>query len=384
MKINLKKPKYIIPLLAMPFLCLFFYVYSGSVSNKNQLPENKAGLNEEVGGISEQVKARELTDKLDAYRQSYKEADGLSAINAIEEEQARLSPEKKVIEDAVNHSSSVKSTKMVRQYQPGNPRISEEDKAMALAISNIGRQQDAQKSSSNVLSSPSSAEPMDIFRQQMAYMDSVSKASDPERQAGIKAEENRKKLDAAKLLAKSKLLPVKKAVSAADGFNTVMAENNEDPIMAMIAENEKGYLGSRIKVRLLETITAGQLKLAAGSMLYAEITGFSQQRVKLSISSILSGNKALPVRLEVYDLDGIEGLYVPSSSFREFSKDLGSSSVQGINIQGNSTSGQEFLMSSLDKIFRSGASAISGVIKKNKATIKYNTCIYLIDKRDNP
>ena len=72
------------------------------------------------------------------------------------------------------------------------------------------------------------------------------------------------------------------------------------------------------------------------------------------------------------------GLYVPSSSFREFTKDLGSNTVQGVNIDGNAN-GSQFLMSSVDKIFQSTSSAIADLIRKNKAKLKYNSYIYLID-----
>jgi hypothetical protein len=70
------------------------------------------------------------------------------------------------------------------------------------------------------------------------------------------------------------------------------------------------------------------------------------------------------------------GLYVPSSAFRDFTKDLGSNSVQGVSIDGNSTS---FIMSTVDKMFQSTSSAIADIIRKNKAKMKYNSFIYLID-----
>ena len=117
-----------------------------------------------------------------------------------------------------------------------------------------------------------------------------------------------------------------------------------------------------------------------GTYLYGEISGFSEQRVNIGIRYILSGDKILPVKLEIYDMDGLPGLYVPASVFREFSKDLGVTMAQG---QMLSSSGQEsFSQSALDKIFTSSTNALANMIRKNKAKIKYDTFIYLIDPQE--
>ena len=44
------------------------------------------------------------------------------------------------------------------------------------------------------------------------------------------------------------------------------------------------------------------------------------ERVKATITSILVGDKFINVKLSVFDNDGMEGFYVPESSFREFVK----------------------------------------------------------------
>ena len=209
----------------------------------------------------------------------------------------------------------------------------------------------------------------------MAYLDSINKQNDP----AYKAEKLKKQL--AEKAAQAKASEVKFTVVKADApsgdFNTVKPSSEDKFIMATIDENVTGYAGSRLRLRLLEDIKAGNNLIKKGTYLYALISGFSEQRVKLTITSILSDGKILPVKLEIYDLDGMPGLYVPSSAFRDFTKDLGSNTVQGISIDGTSTS---FLMSTMDKMFQSTSSAIADLIRKNKAKMKYNSYIYLIDK----
>jgi len=153
----------------------------------------------------------------------------------------------------------------------------------------------------------------------------------------------------------------------------------EEFITAIIDENVTGYAGSRIRLRLLEDIRVGNTAVKKGTYLFALITGFGDQRVSLTVESIFLEGKILPVKLELYDTDGLPGLYVPESAFREFTKDLGGNSMQGVNLQGNSANASQFLMSSFDKVFQSTSAAIANLIRKNKAKIKYNSYIYLID-----
>lgn len=117
--------------------------------------------------------------------------------------------------------------------------------------------------------------------------------------------------------------------------------------------------------------------------MYAIITGFNEQRVKLNIVSVMYQNEILPIKLSVYDIDGLEGLYVPSSEFREFTKGLGDATVQGMSTAqvGDGESQSQFFTSMATRLFTSTSSAISKIIKQNKAKFKYNSFIYLVDDK---
>jgi len=364
MKINLKQPKYILPLLALPFLVLFFYVYQSSAGSKQPRVIQQAGINGTVGEVSEDIKKKELADKLDAYRNTYKEADGYTAVSAVPIEKAanpalpdNYSGREKKMLDSINNAMKQKyvasPTPVFKPFRQKKP----EEEAMPLK----------------------EKDPMEVFKQQMAFMDSLNKASDPT------VKEERKKKDAiAKAEAKKaneKVLAVHKPNEYTADFNTVRPENKEAFISAVIDENLTGYGGSRVRLRLLEDIIAGNVTVKAGTYLYALINGFSEQRVTLQVKSILYENKILPVKLELYDLDGLPGLYVPESAFRDFTKDLGTNTIQGVTIDesGSGSAASQLLMSTASKMFVSTSSAIAGIIRKDKAKLKYNTRIYLID-----
>jgi len=390
MKINLKQPKYVVPLIVLPFLCLFFYVYQSS-AGRNQTVVAQDGMNSNVGDISDQVRQRGITDKLDAYRDRYKESEGLTAINNIDGDEAAAvvvkAGNQKPVLDSIDKVLKRRGTEAdsfgagkssnFRPDHRSRAQLSAEDRAMADALSALAERgiPIRQPVTEKVVNEPD-RDPMVVFKKQMSYMDSMGKANDPEYQAELKRKEKLKPKSAVTF---EHVQPVTRALAAENGFNTVMAEKGKSPILALIDENVTGYSGSRIRIRILEDLFVGSLPLKKGTFLYAEISGFSQQRVKLSITSIAREDKIIPVRLEVYDLDGLEGLYVPSSNFREFSRNLGTESIQGFSAQGGAKDQQEFLMSAVDRIFTSTSSAISGLIRKNKAKIKYNSRIYLID-----
>jgi hypothetical protein len=97
-------------------------------------------------------------------------------------------------------------------------------------------------------------------------------------------------------------------------------------------------LGSRIGSDYWKTFCREQ-KISKGSILYGQISGFSMQRVNHYIIRIYKG-EIYPVNLSIYDVDGMKGLYVPQSVFRDMIREMGSNSVQGTQMD---MGGQGFL-----------------------------------------
>lgn len=314
MNINFKQPKYIVPLILLPFLCLFFFVYhSGSAAKKGE-EKKQNGLNGTVGQISGDVQKKQLEDKLDAYRNTYKEGDGSTAVNPLPSEKSSnpaytsaYSEKEKRMLDSINQTMKSKYGQIAKAPDGRNNRMaSNNDEAMVKALNGL-RNRRSEISGPGTI--PREKDPMETFRQQMAYLDSMNKASDPQ----VKAErqKNEALAKAAAQKADEPKLTVKLADATVPEFNTVRPEQHFNFIKVVIDENLTGYAGSRIRLRLLDDIQAGNFLIKKGTYLFALITGFSGQRVELSVKSILYKNKILPVKLIVYDLDGLAGLYVP-------------------------------------------------------------------------
>ncbi|WDF55890.1 conjugative transposon protein TraM [Mucilaginibacter sp. KACC 22063] len=380
MKINFKQPRYILPLIFLPFLCLFFYVYHGKAKDKGPVKQI-AAIQSDVGNVSAHVRKTALSDKLDAFRNTYKESDGLTAVTPVTTDQlattklsGNYADRQRAQMDSIDRAMKARfSSGMI--VPPASKGASTQDRQVTAALNALAAQRKARAAAGSPTNHViADKDPMTVFKQQMAYVDSMQKANDPAQ----KAERQQQQAKAKALANQPTALEVRKAQATGTDFNTIKPEAHSELISAMIDEELTAYAGSRIRLRLLEDIWAGKNLIPKGTLLYGLVNGFTQQRVTFVISSVLSGGQILPVKLSVYDQDGILGLYVPASAFRDFTKDLSGNTMQGVSIESGSA-GNQLLMSSMDKVFQSTSSAIAGAIRKNKAKIKYGTYVYLLD-----
>jgi len=394
-KINLKGPRYILPLICLPFILILFGLYASSSSTaKNQRDTSQSPLKSEIAEVSSEVQSQKLQDKLQAFQDKYTKGDGYSAVENVADEdplKAASGPvysetEKRML-DSIELSIRSRYSRGKNSF-PEKPGISRgnfssanefsrsplaQDRALSAALAAMQTQRKPLTTQE-----PPSKDPMEIFRAQMAIIDSMGKANQPgEQRVGRKGqglEELPATLDIPNAIRVSKNSPEK-----ADNFNTITAPVEQGVnIPAVIDEQVTGFSGSRIRMRLLCDIWAGKFLIKKGSYLYGLISSFAAQRVQVTVSSALIAGEILPIHLEVYDRDGLRGIYVPSSVFREFTKELAGSSIQEASIDGSGEKNKQ-LLSLLGRVFQSSSGAASRLIRQNKARINYASIIYLID-----
>lgn len=180
---------------------------------------------------------------------------------------------------------------------------------------------------------------------------------------------------------------VAKARKPSSAYFNTLAENEPEPrlIKAIIDENIKAVDGSRVRLRLLDDVEINGVTLEKGSYMYATMSGFGQQRVKGNVKSLMVDDELVKVNLTLYDTDGLEGLYVPQSSFRETGKDIASgamSSQMSINNGSYGNTFRQWGMQAIQNAYQQTSNAISKAIRKNKASLKYGTFVYLVNSRD--
>ena len=199
-----------------------------------------------------------------------------------------------------------------------------------------------------------------------------------------KVEINEKKVSALEDESKASDV-VKRTKTSSEYFNT-LSENEPEPhlIKAIIDENIKAVDGSRVRLRLLDDVEINDIVVHKGSYIYAIMSGFGSQRVKGSVNSLLVDDELMKVNLSIYDTDGLEGLYVPGSQFRETSKDVASSAMIG-NVSMNNNTGNSFSqwgMQAVQNAYTRTSNAISKAVKKNSVKLKYGSFVYLVNGRE--
>ena len=179
---------------------------------------------------------------------------------------------------------------------------------------------------------------------------------------------------------------VKTLKETSDYFNSIITNEPEHKLIkAIVDEDVKAVDGSRVRLRLLDDIDIGKRTIPKGSYLFCIMSGFSQQRIKGTVKSVLVNDELVKVNLSIYDNDGMEGLYVPRSSFRETTQDVASGAMsQSMSINdGSATSSMgRWGMQALQNAYQKTANAISKGIRKNKVNIKYGTQVYLINSKE--
>ena len=386
-KINFKDKKYVLPLLALPFLLLFIYVgaqFTKEDTKKDQPKELSTSFGETRDSIM---------TKNDAYDAFFKNGDNRSMLEGLDKEhdslmsyQDQISIDQKRRIDSLKAVSSRQNQIPVKGKPSSyyNPKNEDKDYNRSADIIRMLNDKSYGKPENEYASeSPKEKtqnvqpDPVKYLKEQMLVMDSLEKSRDPEYQSKLLAEQklkaNKEKIDE---FLNSTFNVSKSGINS--GFNAFYRETENSFIKAVIDEDNKGFLGSRIRFRLLEDIFVGQRKIEKGSILYGQISGFAMQRVDLTIVSVFTRGEILPVHLSIYDLDGMKGLYVPQSVFREMIREMGSNSVQGTQMD---MGGSGFFTSIGSKLFTSTSKSIANLIKTNKAKLKYNSYVFLIDEK---
>ena len=389
-KINWKQPKYMIPLIIyFPLLFVGYFVIDLFHTEKAEIPDGLATTEYLNPDLPEaKMKGDGIGNKYESMLKSYGKIDDYSALGNIErnEEDTHEEYESKYTDEEreqLEAQEAAKLAEMQRQLQEsaqkgqeiaqgGSP--SEEDR---IARSKQ-REQEAMDELNRAIAQAR-------LQAQQSMMPAATDTADAGQREGKVEASDKKKTDDDE----EPQEVVKKVKITSDYFNTLCDNDKETSLIkAIIDENIKAVDGSRVRLRLLDDIEINDVVVPKGSYLYATMSGFGSQRVKGNVQSIMVDDDIIKVSLALYDTDGLEGLYVPSSQFRETTKDVGSGALRNTSSLTNSstTSGNSLATwgaQTITNAVQKTSNAISKAIKKNNAKLKYGTFVYLINSRSN-
>lgn len=95
--------------------------------------------------------------------------------------------------------------------------------------------------------------------------------------------------------------------------------NDITTISSVIHQDQLLQDGSVVKLRLLQDVYINGAKIPANNFLYGECT-LGDQRLYIHFNSIAFNKAIYPVQLTAFDIDGIEGIYIPGAIGRETAK----------------------------------------------------------------
>jgi conjugative transposon TraM protein len=104
-------------------------------------------------------------------------------------------------------------------------------------------------------------------------------------------------------------------------------EVEDNAIEAIIPESIILVNGAVLKLRLVTEIFINGVFIPKNNIV-SGIVALDNERLQVEINSIRYNNSLLPVKLEVYDFDGIAGIYIPGTISRDVAKQSADNSLQ--------------------------------------------------------
>lgn len=380
-KINFRQPKYMLPaILYFPLLGASYFIFDLFNAEKAEVTDKTMQtteyLNPELPGAK--TKGDGIGGKYENMTKAWGKIEDYTAVDNIERdspEEDKEQYESKYTENDIAMLDEQEKNKAKAEAADAQARekeaMAELEKALAEArlkgqasVGGTGNDGDNEADGANRAEKTLTNSQTEVSGKITADPNAVKKPSDEEKPSEV----------------------VKKVKTTSDYFNT-LAQNEQEPklIKAIIDENVKATDGSRVRLRLLDDVEINEHAVKRGSYLYATMSGFSSQRVKGNINSIMVDDELVKVNLSLYDTDGLEGLYVPSSQFRETSKDVASSAVSGnmnMSTSGTGSSFSQWGMQAVQNAYQKTSNAIGKAIKKNKVKLKYGTFVYIINSKE--
>lgn len=113
----------------------------------------------------------------------------------------------------------------------------------------------------------------------------------------------------------------------------VVAQMEEIPnaIEAVIHESQTIVNGSTVKLRLVNDVFINGVLIPKGNFVFGAAV-LHGERLGITINSIRYKNSLFPVELLVFDMDGMDGIYVPGAIARDVAKQSSDRAIQDIGI----------------------------------------------------
>lgn len=121
------------------------------------------------------------------------------------------------------------------------------------------------------------------------------------------------------------------AVAFYNSHNSAGSYDQGNAIEAVVHETQTLTTGSIVKLRLLSDIYINSVLIPKDNFVFG-IATLNGERLEIFINYIRNGNSLFPVKLEVFDLDGMPGIFIPGAISRDVAKQSADNSIQTMEL----------------------------------------------------
>jgi conjugative transposon TraM protein len=118
------------------------------------------------------------------------------------------------------------------------------------------------------------------------------------------------------------------------GLSDVLSITSQpvNTISAIIPSSQTLVAGSTVRLELTQDIFIQDVRIPRNHFVYG-IARLNNERLQIEIHSIANQGNIFPVTLTVYDLDGLEGIFVPGSITRDASKQASDQAITSLGLE---------------------------------------------------
>ena len=283
------------PVIVLPFLAVLFAGLGGGKGGKKIKAGRALGLNTELPAMYMDPK-KETIDKLGAY---------------LKAEQDSIRKKQFELRDPYRTAAPDSAARRVR------PVIRMDPKADAL-LQQLNRLRES------MVSPPMVASPRPVARVSPRVREVDTAAADPQ------LERLNSMLDKVIRIQH----PEESKRGDVDGGSVeevLPADSGSNVITAVVPSNETLVTGGTIPLRLAEDIRIHGVVVPRGQWVYGTVT-INSDRMLVHVRSLRAGRNLYSTDLQVYDLDGLSGIYIPGMLSRDVAKESADEGVNGLNV----------------------------------------------------
>lgn len=358
-----RKMMLVLPLVVIPFLTMAFWALGGGKGNEPVIANEQKGLNLNLPDAK--MKDENLNDKLSFYDKADKDSAKL-------EEWMRTDPYYQQKEDTgyspVNELELLTQNSASKYNQRLNSSPYETSasnpeqkllKKLALLQKEINKQPETETIGNNEVSLSNQGDEfsneVDRLENMMLTMDktntgdlemqqlngTLERILDIQHPQRVKDKLKEKSLQQKQVVFAVTTSPKLANVSLIDTMKRKPNSNNQFlgasketdetaegfTIEAVVHSNQSLVNGAVIQLRLFTDVFINGILIPKGTPVNG-IASLNNERLEAEINSIRYKNQLFPVKLELYDLDGLPGIYIPGSISRDVAKNSADNSLQ--------------------------------------------------------